>query len=132
MLRATRKETEDMTRSNAIRLGMLLALTGCAGMTRECNGCWTEATGANWLVTQLEMNGEIRNCWQLKGLALANEPHSDGIWWVADGQQIHISGWYNFVQVQDWNVAASTLGVNLTQCTGGRYRTLDEVKKVER
>lgn len=109
-------------------------LLGCASTDRTCAQCSTEIHGADWLVVQLKADGEIRNCWQLHDLSLANEPHSDGVWWVSSGEQVHISGWYNYVQVgsmapANWNSAAATLGVNLSQCTGGRYQSLDEVKK---
>lgn len=100
---------------------MAAALVGCAGMSRDCASCGTEMSGANWLVVQLCADGEIRNCWRLYGLAVANEDRSDGIWWVADGQQVHISGWYNFVQVTNWDSAAKQLGVELDRCVGGRY-----------
>jgi hypothetical protein len=79
-------------------------------------------------VVQLKMDGDIKNCWQLRNLAISNEHSSDGIWWADRGGQVHIAGWYNYVQVSDWNAASVTLGVNLSQCTGGRYRTLDEIK----
>ncbi len=114
---------------NTRRLLLLLLFTGCAGLDRDCAHCGTEFSGANWLVVQLKMDGEIKNCWQLHGLAVSNEQGSDGIWWADHGEQVHISGWYNYVQVVDWNSAAVTLGVNLTQCTGGRYRSLDEIRK---
>lgn len=104
-------------------------LLGCASTERECAQCGTEIHGADWLIVQLKADGEIRNCWQLHDLAVTNEPHSDGVWWVAGGEQVHISGWYNYVQVANWNTAAATLGVNLAQCTGGRYQSLDEIKK---
>jgi hypothetical protein len=113
------------------RLLFFILLTSCAAWDRECAQCGTEVHGANWLVVQLKMDGEIKNCWQLKDLAVANERSSDGIWWVDRNEQVHISGWYNYVQVHDWNTAAVTLGVNLAQCTGGRYHTLEEIKEAK-
>lgn len=104
-----------------------LLLLGCAGLDRDCSrSCGSEMNGADWLIVQLKYDGEIQNCWQLKGLAVDNEPHSDGIWWVEHGEQVHISGWYNYVQVVDWKTAAGTLGVDLTRCPGGKY---EEPKK---
>lgn len=103
-------------------------LLGCAGMDRECSQCGTEVHGANWLVVQLKTDGEISRCWRLSNLAVANEPHSDGIWWVDSGEQVHISGWYNYVQVSDWGIAARTLGVELNRCHGGKYLEPNSIK----
>jgi hypothetical protein len=37
---------------------------------------------------------------------------------------VHISGWYNRVQVNngDWNGAAATLGIDLSRCHDGVYQ----------
>jgi hypothetical protein len=107
-------------KSRSLALWALFVI-GCASTDRECAQCGTEIHGANWLVVQLKNNGDISRCWKLEGVAVANESGSDGIWWVSGGQQVHISGWYNYVQVSDWNEAAKILGVDLPRCTGGSY-----------
>lgn len=50
--------------------------------------------------------------------------HTDGIFWQSpDGHLVHISGWYNRVQVQngDFEGAARQLGIDLASCSEGRY-----------
>lgn len=106
----------------ARRVLLALLLTGCAGTQRECASCQTEVSGGDWIVVQLAADGAIRNCWQLRGVAIAQEAHSDGIWWYAGAQQVHISGWYNYVQATGgMQAAAGILGVDLARCPGGAY-----------
>jgi hypothetical protein len=64
------------------------------------------------------------NCWQVKGQSISNEGQSDGIYWVSNsGNLIHLSGWYNRVQVEgSWKSAANELGIELDRCVGGQYK----------
>jgi len=106
-------------------IGILFALvTGCAGMNRGCSSDIATTFGADWLVTQIAADGHIVNCWALKDRSITNEHASDGIYWKdGDGNLVHISGWYNRVQVNNgnWKAAATSLGVEEGSCPGGRY-----------
>ncbi len=94
---------------------LLAGLTACAGMQRECAGCSAERFGADWIVVQHRADGGLIRCWKLKSTSIDNEEHSDGIWWQSpEGHLVHISGWYNRVQVTggDWATAARQLGLS--------------------
>jgi hypothetical protein len=76
------------------------------------------------LIVQFDMHGKPFNCWKLQNVPVENEPSSDGIYWQAqNGHLVHISGWYNRVQVRGSNFdgAARAVGVDLAQCGDGRY-----------
>ncbi len=108
---------------------------GCAGTSRSCSSCNAESFGANWIVVQYDSFGQPLNCWQLKNVSISNEPHSDGIYWEnSDGHLIHISGFYNRVQVEhnQWESAANLIGVDLKSCTGGKYKVTKVDRAVER
>ena len=102
---------------------LALLMTGCAGMQRGCNSTMAESFGADWIVTQLDFQGKPFNCWKLKDTSITNEHASDGIYWAEGGNLVHISGWYNRVQVQNrrWAEAAVSLGISLSACKGGEY-----------
>lgn len=103
----------------------LTLLTGCAGAQRSCTNWSAESFGADWLVVQLDMNGHPFSCWKLKNTSIANEDKSDGIHWQDNrtGHMVHISGWYNRVQVanSDFDGAAKILGVDAKKCSEGVY-----------
>ena len=103
----------------------LLALLSCAGIERGCNSCAAENLGSDWLVAQYDHNGQPFNCWRLEYSSISNEPYSDGIYWLDSSTKnlIHISGWYNRVQVEreQWKEAATSLGINLDNCELGKY-----------
>lgn len=105
---------------------MLLMLAGCAGMQRSCSSFWAENAGADWVVVvvQYAANGDPFNCWKLQNVSITNEPHSDGIYWKeGSGHLVHISGWYDRVQVSGgrYDEAAKLLGVELAKITNGKY-----------
>lgn len=107
---------------------MSLLLVGCAGMERECSSCGAQNFGADWIVVQYRNDGVPVVCWQLRETSVTNEEHSDGIYWKApEGHLVHISGWYNRVQVDhgDYAGAAKSLGIDLASCKGGRYEIKD-------
>ncbi len=98
---------------------VFLFLTGCSGFLRQCSSWGASAFGSDWLIIQYNMNGGALKCWRLKDVSVQNEHNSDGIYWQAsDGHLVHISGWYNRVQVSsgDWTGAAKALSVNLKSC----------------
>lgn len=106
-------------------ISALLSLFGCAGFYRGCSAWNAENFERNWIVVQYGVDGEPFNCWKLQGVAISNEPSSDGIYWLdPDGHLVHISGWYNRVQVENemWESAASSVGVELNRCASGRYQ----------
>lgn len=105
-----------------------LLLTGCAAVERDCSSCNASSFGGDWIVVQYRFDGVPINCWQLRNTAIENETHSDGVYWQdPGGHLVHISGWYNRVQVEKgrWAEAAATLGIAETLCKGGAYRTVD-------
>lgn len=106
-------------------LFLLLCLASCAGTARGCADCNAQSFGGNWMVAQYAMDGTPIMCWKLMNTSVSNEERSDGIYWLDDrsGNLVHISGWYNRVQVDrgDWTHAASSLGVDEKLCPGGKY-----------
>lgn len=103
-----------------------LAIAGCAGTQRSCSSSCASELGADWLVVQYKYDGEPMNCWQLHNTSVANEHTSDGIYWLDAKSRnlVHISGWYNRVQVENdaWKEAANAVGVDLEKCVGGKYK----------
>jgi hypothetical protein len=103
---------------------LALLLVGCAGIQRDCSGCMASSLGSSWLIVQYGFNGQPYNCWRLENTAVDNEYNTDGIFWYEkSGHLVHISGWYNRVQVNnsDWKGAADSIGVELNKCQDGRY-----------
>jgi len=88
---------------------------------------WASTAGSDWIVVQYGNDGKPFNCWQLRGVAVDNETNSDGIYWVdsTTGHLIHISGWYNRIQIShnDFQRGSTLVGVNLDSCKNGRYET---------
>ena len=103
----------------------LAVLSGCAGVQRSCSSWRAGSFGADWIVVQLRADGTPVNCWQLRNTSIDNESQSDGIYWLDPHHRhlVHISGWYNRVQVSngDFAQAAGLLGVELDRCEDGRY-----------
>jgi len=105
-----------------------LLITGCAGFERDCNSSCAQNLGSDWIIVQYRMDGSPINCWKLKGTAVSNEGHSDGIYWQdPQGHLVHVSGHYNRVQVSSnrWEEAAATIGVNESQCKNGVYKVTE-------
>ena len=93
-------------------------LTGCAAVQRDCSSFGAENFGADWVVVQLDLNGQPFRCWALHKTSITNEQGSDGIWWRAPGGNlVHISGLYNRVQVNNNNWSAAYHEVGITQET---------------
>lgn len=117
------KPRRDWLRSPIAALALLLA--SCAGLGRGCSSGCAQQFGADWIVVQFRADGSPLNCWAMKGASIANEPASDGVYWKEPdtGNLVHISGWYNRVQVLggQWEMAAKSLGIDLGDCVGGRY-----------
>jgi hypothetical protein len=102
----------------------LSSLLGCAGTMRGCAGWSAENFGADWVVVQFNAQGAPMNCWKLPQTSIGNEAASDGVWGrETSGHLVHVSGWYNRVQVSngDWSGAAKALGVDIDSCGDGRY-----------
>lgn len=104
---------------------LALGLIGCVGFEKSCSSCTAQSFGGDWIIAQFDMNGEPFNCWKMSSVSVSNEGQSDGIWWkTPDGHLVHISGWYNRVQVQggDFSAAAKSLGIDVGKCTNGKYQ----------
>lgn len=98
---------------------VFVLMTGCAGMERSCSGCSAEMGGADWVVIQADAYGRPFRCWPLRNVSIGNEEHSDGIWWQDSiVNLVHISGFYNRVQVQNgnWSEAYRSLGLTSETC----------------
>lgn len=101
---------------------LVLFLTGCAAISRDCTSCWAEGVGSEWLVVQLSAtSGEPVRCWKLEGkTSITSESRSDGIYWkdLDSGNMIHIAGFYNYIQVKNsaWEPAFKQLGITQEQC----------------
>jgi hypothetical protein len=84
---------------------------------------------------QYRQDGTAFNCWQLREASLENEPHSDGLYWQdpVGRELVHISGWYNRVQVEGGNFdkAARLIGVDLSKCGSGAYPTTTAAAKAD-
>lgn len=105
-------------------IALLLCCTACAGWQRDCNSSVASSFGGDWIVLQYGFDGVPINCWKLKDTAISNEEHTDGVFWQdPGGHLVHISGWYNRVQVSngDYAGAAKAIGISLDSCTGGKY-----------
>lgn len=103
-----------------------LFLIGCAGFQRDCNSFQTTNFGGDWIIVQYKFDGAPINCWKLNNTAVSNENATDGIYWLEpSGHLVHISGWYNRVQVSnnDFAQAASSIGVDIRRCKNGAYLT---------
>lgn len=102
----------------------LLLLAGCASWERDCNSTVASSFGGDWIVLQYGFDGTPINCWKLPNTAITNETGTDGIYWLnPGGHLVHISGWYNRVQVSngDYAGAAKSIGIELDRCVGGKY-----------
>lgn len=106
-------------KNKSLLVVLLLAFTSCAGWGRQCSSYTAENFGADWLVAQYKVDGTVLRCWKMENTSVTNESGSDGIYWKSPGGHlVHISGWYNRVQVErdDWKGAAEDLGVDLSTC----------------
>jgi hypothetical protein len=115
-MRARRPRIKDAL----LRGVFLLGLAGCTGVSRDCSSWSAGAMGADWVVAQYRYDGTVLRCWRLPGTSIGNEQGSDGIFWQSpEGHLVHLSGWYNRVQVEGggWDSAAASIGVALKECS---------------
>ena len=92
---------------------------GCEGAMRSCSNTNANSFGADWVVVQYNYDGSLLNCWELQDTSIANEESSDGIYWLSsEGHLVHISGFYNRVQVVDgkWVSAMNEIGIHPEDC----------------
>lgn len=102
---------------------LLIIFGGCAGTQRGCASSCAEELGADWVVVQVDMRGRPFRCWELHDVSIANEHASDGIYWEDEhGNLVHISNFYNRVQVtgRNWEAAYATLGLAPGACAAIR------------
>lgn len=102
-----------------------LTIIGCAGIDKSLTSCCATNIGADWVIVQLDMNGNPIMCWKVYSVSLTSENTLDGIYWkdTKTGNLIHLSGWYNFVQVSgnNYEQACKTLNIVCDKCIGGKY-----------
>ncbi len=105
----------------------LLLIVGCAGQQRSCASGIATTFGGDWVIVQYKADGNPMNCWMLKNTSVSNEQGTDGIYWLdnTSGHLVHISGWYNRIQVtnNDYHGAALLTGVEFDRCRQGTYYT---------
>lgn len=99
----------------------IIFLCGCASFERDCTSCTATTLGSDWLVVQISaLDGKPIRCWQLSNASLDSEERSDGINWkdTVNGNMVHISGFYNYVQVRtgQWDTAFRQLGLTEGLC----------------
>lgn len=102
-----------------------LLLVGCASTQRDCASCSASSFGANWVVVQMATDGQPFRCWELQNVSIDNEGSSDGVYWQdPHGNLVHISGFYNRVQVNNgrWDEAFGSLGLTRETCRAVRDR----------
>lgn len=105
-------------------LPFLFLVVGCAGYQRSCASSCASNLGSDWIIVQYKADGNPINCWKLNNASVDNETGTDGIYWLEpSGHLVHVSGWYNRVQVQnsDFESAAKLVGVELSLCKNGKY-----------
>lgn len=104
---------------------LAVTLSGCSGFDRWFASFKATQFAGDWIVVQYRFDGVPFNCWKLRDTSISNESYSDGIYWKDSGSPhlVHISGWYNRVQVigGQYETAATLIGVDLTQCGNGKY-----------
>ena len=103
---------------------LAMIFCGCEGYKRQIAGCHASKFGADWVVAQYDMHGIPFNAWILRDVSVENEAASDGIYWLApEGHLVHVSGWYNRVQVEngDFTTACSLIGVDVDLVKNGAY-----------
>lgn len=109
----------------AALVGLSATLAGCAAWDRHWSSVGAQTFGADWVVAQYRFDGTPFNCWMLRNTSIANEERSDGVYWKdpSANHLVHISGWYNRVQVTngDFAGAAKLVGVDSAQCGEGKY-----------
>lgn len=113
---------------------LLLLLCSCAGIGRRCSSACASGLGADWIIVQLDGFGRPMRCWELHDVSVANEEASDGVYWnSSDGHLVHISGFYNRIQVENkgWDVAYGELGLTKELCAAiGKGTLMDKEKRI--
>lgn len=98
---------------------LFVLFVSCAGTARSCSACGAESFGSDWVIVQQDMSGRPTHCWLLHDTSVANEDHSDGIYWQSrDGHLVHLSNLYVRVQVAngDFDGALRELGLTRANC----------------
>jgi len=76
--------------------------------------------GADWVIVELTETDAIPyRCWMLDDISIVSEDSSDGIYWEnPEGELVHISGSYDYVQVdsKDWASALAQVNMDIPTC----------------
>jgi hypothetical protein len=111
-------------RNTLIRVVALLLLAGLAG----CDAAqpagtplrkYRSGSEGNWLVVQRGHDGASARCWKLEDIEVNRSYQVDGMSWrTSTGALVDLGGWCDRAQVigNDWNAAATVLGVSLDSC----------------
>jgi hypothetical protein len=84
-------------------VGIVIGPSGC---NRYVSSWKASAYGSDWLVVQYSQSGGVINHWELKGRSVGSEENSDGIYFKDnDGNIVHLSGHYIYIQVVDFEAA---------------------------
>jgi hypothetical protein len=99
---------------------MVLGYFGRTSVSRGCSNFSAKYTGADWIIVKTDLEGKPFRCWELRNVSIVNEENSDGIYWKdsSTGNLIHISGFYDRVQVSNnnWDKAFRTLNLTRNTC----------------
>lgn len=112
----------------------LILLSGCAGLDRSCSSSCATSLGADWVIVQIDALGRPFRCWALENTSVDNEQSTDGIYWQSpNGHLVHISGFYNRVQVQGgrWSQALAEVGLTPEACRALNRRSRQENEEEE-
>ena len=120
-----------MWKIRALYLSVLM-LAGCAGLERGCSSMCAEEFGSDWIIVELtEAGGKPYRCWELRDVSITSEAGSDGIYWLTEvGNLIHVSGSYDYIQVEHnaWDEAFEELNLTREACTAIRAKRYDPYK----
>jgi len=82
-----------------IIIGTLIA--GPDRLSRYWKSYKADAYGSDWLVIKEDMSGNTIRYWELNDKSVGSEEGSDGIYFIDEnGDVVHLSGFYTYIQVQ--------------------------------
>ena len=87
-------------------------IIGPQGCNRRMSSWKAQAYGSNWIVLQFAATGQTIQHWVLINKSIGNELNSDGIYFTdKDGNVIHLSGHYLYVEVKDKDMINKVLSI---------------------
>ena len=84
---------------------IVVLVMGPRAVQRSVSAWYASGYGADWLIVHYSVDGSIINFWELKNGSVDSETNSDGIYFLHEGNVIHICGSYAYIQVDNWDTA---------------------------